>query len=67
MKYEYDEHWRYVVPIVHCGNCGSKMLVDDIDGRGNRAIFYMNCSNEQCRSWCRIRNGVVLDYGISED
>ena len=67
MKYEYNGHWRCNVPIVHCGNCGSKMQLDDIDGRGKWATFYMFCSNENCGGWCRIRNDAILDYGISED
>lgn len=65
MKYELNKRGRYV-PIVYCGNCHKKMMVDDIDGSGKSAIYYLTC-DDHCRSWCYIQFDKVIDYGISTD
>ena len=53
-------------PIVYCGNCHKRMYLDDIDGYGKGKIYYMSC-DENCRSWCKIRFGKIIDYGTDKD
>lgn len=64
MKYELI-NGRYV-PIVYCGNCHKRMVLDDEDGYGKSVIYLMVCDNK-CRSWCHIQYGRIIDYGICED
>ena len=64
MKYELI-NGRYT-PVVYCGNCHKRMELDDIDGWGKSAIYLMICSNQKCPSWCNVRYGRIIEYGLFE-